>query len=248
MSAPAPAAQRIRSQARLDAAVLLRNGEQLLVSLILPALALIAAVQIPYPDLGPGPRIDVAAPGVLALAVISTAFTGQAIATGFDRRYGVLRLLGVTPLGRGGLLAGRILAVLLVEAIQFVVLAALAVALGWRPDVVGILPFGVFWLLGTATFVAFALLLAGTLRPEATLALANLVWVLLLGVGGVVMPADRFGAPWSTIVSWLPSAALGDGFRSAFAHHSLPLGPLLVLIGWTAIFSIAASRWFRWSE
>ncbi len=248
MSAPAPATARIRSQAALDAGILLRNGEQLIVSMILPALALIVAVKAPYPDLGTAARVDVATPGILALAVISTAFTGQAIATGFDRRYGVLRLLGVTPLGRSGLLAGRILAVLLVEAIQFVVLAALGFALGWRPDVIGVLPFAVFWLLGTVTFVAFALLLAGTLRPEATLAIANLIWVLLLGLGGVVLPAGRFSEPWSTIVSFLPSAALGDGFRSAFDHHGLPLLPLLILVAWGAVLSLAASRWFRWSE
>ena len=248
MSAPAPASTRIRSQAGLDAGILLRNGEQLIVSMILPALALVVAAKAPYPDLGPGARVDVATPGVLALAVISTAFTGQAISTAFDRRYGVLRLLGVTPLGRSGLLAGRVLAVLVVEAIQFAVLAGLGLALGWRPDVVGVLPFLVFWLLGTATFVAFAMLLAGTLRPEATLAVANLIWVLLLGVGGVVLPADRFGAPWSRVVSLLPSAALGDGFRAAFEHHGLPPGPLLILLAWGAIFGFAASRWFRWSE
>lgn len=248
MSGPAPAAARIRSQARLDAGILLRNGEQLIVSMILPALALLVAVKAPYPDLGAGSRVDVATPGVLALAVISTAFTGQAIATGFDRRYGVLRLLGVTPLGRSGLLAGRILAVLVVEAIQFAVLAGLGLALGWRPDVVGVLPFSVFWLLGTATFVAFAMLLAGTLRPEATLALANLVWVLLLGFGGVVLPAERFGDPWSTVVSVLPSAALADGFRAAFTHHALPLGPVVLLLAWGAVLGFAASRWFRWSE
>lgn len=248
MSRPAPAADRIRSQARLDTGILLRNGEQLIVSIILPALALIVAVKAPYPDLGPGARVDVAAPGVLALAVISTAFTGQAIATGFDRRYGVLRLLGVTPLGRSGLLAGRIAAVLLVEAVQFAVLAGLGLALGWRPQVVGLLPFAVFWLVGTITFVAFALLLAGTLRPEATLAVANLIWVLLLGLGGVVLPAAQFGAPWSAMIAALPSAALADGFRAAFSGHGLPVVSLLVLAAWGAVFSLGTARWFRWSE
>src|SRR5262245_61244402 len=96
--APAPAAapprQRVVAQARGEVGVLLRNGEQLLVAVALPALVLVGLVDASAPDLGPAARIDVIMPGVLALALISSAFTGQAIQTGFDRRYGVLRLLG----------------------------------------------------------------------------------------------------------------------------------------------------------
>ncbi len=248
MSAPAPPRDRVLAQARFDTRTLLSNGEQLIVSLVLPALALVGLVLSPFPDLGTARRVDVVAPGILALAVLSTAFTGQAISTGFDRRYGVLRLLGVTPLGRSGLVIARILAVLAIETIQFVVLGGLGLAMGWRPDVLGLAPFLVFWVLGTATFVAFALLMAGTLRAEATLALSNLVWVLMLGLGGVVLPADRFPEPWSSLVSMLPSAALGDGFRAAFEQHGLPLGPLLILLGWGALFILGASRLFRWSD
>ncbi len=248
MSAPTPAATRVRAQARFDAETFLRNGEQLLVSIVLPAMAMLALTLAPFPDLGTSRRIDVVAPGILALAILSSAFTAQAIATGFDRRYGVLRLLGVTPLGRSGLLAARVLAVLAIQVIQFVVLGAMALALGWRPDVIGVVPFLVFWVLGTTTFVAFALLLAGTLRAEATLALANLIWVLMLAVGGVVLPADRMSAPWSQIVAWLPSAALGDGFRQAFATHALPIVPLLALLVWGGIFAALTARLFRWSD
>src|SRR5699024_5012919 len=122
----------------------------------------------------------------LALAVLSTAFTGQAIATGFDRRYGVLRLLGVTPLGRSGLLAAKAIAVLGVELLQVIVLGAIGLALGWEPAWVGILPALLVGLLGTWAFVALALLLAGTIRAEGVLALANLIWILLLGIGGIL--------------------------------------------------------------
>lgn len=248
MSAPAPTGRRVVAQARFDAATLLRNGEQLMVSLLIPAMALVGLVKISFPDLGADRRVDVLTPGVLALAVISTAFTGQAIATGFDRRYGVLRLLGVSPLGRSGLLAGRVIAVLVVEAIQFVVLGAIGFALGWHPAVFGVIPFVVFWLLGTVAFVAFAMLFAGTLRAEATLALANIVFVLIMAAGGVVVPGSSLGSPWSTIVSYLPSAALGDGLRAAFEHHTLALGPFAILLVWAAVLSALASRLFRWSD
>lgn len=248
MSAPASPAARIGAQARFDTLTLLRNGEQLMVSLLIPAMALVGLVKVSYPDLSPDRRVDALTPGILALAIISTAFTGQAIATGFDRRYGVLRLLGASPLGRGGLLAGRILAVLVIEALQMVVLGAIGLALGWHPAAVGILPVLVFWLLGTVCFVAFAFTFAGTLRAEATLALANIVFVLIMAAGGVILPGAHLGAPWGDIVSWLPSAALGDGLRAAFEHGRLAWRPLLVLAAWAAGFSALAARFFRWSD
>src|SRR3954464_809568 len=129
----APPRQRVVAQARGEIGVLLRNGEQLLVAVVLPALVLIGLEQATSPDLGSARRIDVVAPGVLALALISSAFTGQAIQTGFDRRYGVLRLLGSTPLGRTGLLAAKAVAAGSVLALQVLVVSALALALGWHP-------------------------------------------------------------------------------------------------------------------
>jgi ABC-2 type transport system permease protein len=240
--------QRVRAQAAFETQTLLRNGEQLLVSLILPALALAALVFTHVGTLGPGRRVDVAVPGVLALAIISTAFTGQAISTGFDRRYGVLRLLGVSPLGRGGLLAGRAAAVLAVEAVQLAVLGGLAWAWGWRPEPTGFLIAALFWLLGTWAFVAWAMVLAGTLRAEAVLALANLVWVLLLGVGGVVVPADLLPSGLSHLAAGLPSGALGDGLRAAFLTGSLTWGAAAILLAWAVVGTAWSSRVFRWSD
>jgi ABC-2 type transport system permease protein len=240
---PAPAARRILAQARFDARVLLRNGEQLLLTLVLPALLLVGLTLAGVPDLGPGPRIDVVAPGVLALAVLSTAFTGQAIGTAFDRRYGVLRLLGTTPLGRSGLLAGRVLAVLAVEVVQVVVLGAIAVALGWRPGAANVVLWLPVWLLGTAAFVALGLLLAGTLRSEAVLAAANLVWVLLVALGGVVVPLH---GTLGQVAAALPSGALGNASRAALQHGRLDVAALGVLVVWTLAASLAAVRWFRW--
>jgi ABC-2 type transport system permease protein len=245
--AAAPAA-RVLAQARFEATTLLRNGEQLLVSLVLPALALLALHYAGLPDLGPGRRIDVVVPGALALAVLSTAFTGQAIATGFDRRYGVLRLLGVTPLGRTGLLVAKAVAVLVVELLQSLVLGAIGLALGWQPDWLGLLPALLVGLLGTWAFVAIALLLAGTVRAEGVLALANLVWILLLGIGGILVPRTVLPDGLAAAVRWLPSAALGDGLRSAFLGAHVAVVPVLVLLGWAVAATALASRLFRWSD
>ena len=78
--------------------------------------------------------VDVFAHGVLALAVMSTAFTSLAIATGFERRYGVIKRLGSSPLPRSGLLLGKVGALLLVEALQIVVITGVARGLGWEPN------------------------------------------------------------------------------------------------------------------
>jgi ABC-2 type transport system permease protein len=244
----APAHQRILAQAGFEAGTLLRNGEQLLVALVLPALALVGLALSHSPSLGSGRRIDLAVPGILALAVISTAFTGQAIATGFDRRYGVLRLLGVSPLGRSGLLVAKALAVVAIELLQFFVIGALGLALGWRPRWVGLFAAALLVLAATWAFVALAMLLAGTLRAEGVLALANLIWVVLLGLGGVIIPPSQLPAGLSHIAALLPSGALGDGLRAAFVHGRLSGIPLLVLVVWGAAATALASRTFRWSD
>lgn len=248
MTAAAPARARVLAQARFEAGTLLRNGEQLLVAVILPALALVGLAYGHSPSLGPGRRIDVAVPGVLALAIISTAFTGQAISTGFDRRYGVLRLLGASPLGRSGLLVAKALAVLALELIQAMVIGALGLALGWHPHWLGLLPAVVVALLGTWAFVALALLLAGTVRAEGVLAVANLLWVVLLTLGGVIVPRSEQPAGLSHIAATLPSSALADGLREAFLHGRLAGIPVLVLLVWGAGATALAARTFRWGD
>lgn len=244
---PAPRGQRVVAQARFEAGILVRNGEQLLVSLVLPVLALVALVTVSYPDLAT-PRIAVVAPGVLALALVSTAFTGQAIQTAFDRRYGVLRMLATTPVGTDGLLAGKALAIGAVAAAQLAVLGLLAALMGWRPDPLGLLLAPVTGALGVWVFVALALLVAGAMRAEAVLAVANLAWVLIAGVGGLLLPGGTLGGTVAAIVRWLPSGALGDAFRDQLAHGSVPLLPWLVLLVWGTALSLAVLRTFRWRD
>lgn len=245
----APAVRRVLAQARFETRAILSNGEQLLVTLVLPALLLVALARTTLVDLDTGgaSRVGAVTPGVLALAVMSTAFTSQAIATAFDRRNGVLRLLATTPLGRGGLLAGKVLGVLAVEAVQVVVLGAVALGLGWQPDPSGVVPALLAVLLGTAAFTALGLLVAGTLRAEAVLAIANLVLVLLAVGGGIVVPAEQLPGPLAGIAAALPSGALGEAMRSALADGVPAVGPLLVLAAWAAGLGALTARLFRWS-
>lgn len=244
----ATTASMVASQARMEIRLLLRNGEQVVLSIVIPMLALVGgAVAANRLDIGGARPIDVLTPGVLALAILSTSFTSLAIGTGFERRYGVLKQLGVTPLPRAGLLAGKILSLLTVQLGQLALICAVAAALGWRPVLTPatVVAAVALWWSGSAAFAAWALLIAGTLRAEATLALANLVFVLLLAGGAVLAPATTYG-PAAGLVRALPSGALAEGLRDALRHGRVDGVAIVVLLVWAAVGSVATSRMFRW--
>ncbi|MFF5102323.1 ABC transporter permease [Streptomyces sp. NPDC000134] len=242
----APLTRMIAAQAALETKMLLRNGEQLLLTVVIPTLLLVLFSSVDIVDTGVGEAVDFLAPGVLALAVMSTAFTGQAIATGFERRYGVLKRLASSPLPRWGLMTAKTLSVLVTEVLQVALLTVIAFALGWSPHGN---PFAVLLLLvlGTAAFSGLGLLMAGTLKAEATLAAANLVFLLLLVGGGVIVPLDRFPDAAQDVLGLLPISALSDGLRDVLQHGAaLPWGDLGVLAVWAAAALAAAGRFFRW--
>ncbi|MFG2866253.1 ABC transporter permease [Streptomyces sp. NPDC048338] len=242
----APIGRMIAAQTALETRMLLRNGEQLLLTVIIPSLLLVLFSTVDVVDTGTEAAVDFLAPGVLALAVMSTAFTGQAIATGFERRYGVLKLLGASPLPRWALMTSKTLSVLVTEVLQVVLLTAIALALGWSPQGG---PFSVLLLLvlGTAAFSGLGLLMAGTLRAEATLAAANLVFLLLLVGGGVIVPLDRFPDAARAVLELLPISALSEGLRDVLQHGAaMPWGQAGILAVWAVLGLGAAARFFRW--
>ncbi|WP_329115618.1 ABC transporter permease [Streptomyces sp. NBC_01465] len=248
----APLPRMIAAQASFETKMLLRNGEQLLLTVIIPSLLLVLfssvdIITVPTQTAGgAGKSVDFLAPGILALAVMSTAFTGQAIATGFERRYGVLKRLGASPLPRWALMTAKTLAVLVTEVLQIALLTVIAFALGWSPHgnpaaVVLLL------VLGTAAFSGLGLLMAGTLKAEATLAAANLVFLLLLVAGGVIVPMDKFPGGVQSVLNLLPISALSDGLRDVLQHGaSMPWGDLGILAVWAVLGLGAAARFFRW--
>lgn len=248
--ASAPLRRMIAAQAAQEARQLLRNGEQLTLTLVIPLLLLAAFSLEPLINFGGGyTRIDFLAPGVIALAVMSTAFTSQAIATGFERRYGVLKRLGATPLSRQGLIAAKTATIVGVELLQAVIILLVAFGLGWSPDAspAAIVVVPLLVLLGTAAFSGFALLLAGTLRAEATLAAANLIYVILLGIGGVVFPLTKFPPGARSGLELLPSGALSTGLRDVLAHASaFPVRDVVTLAVWAVAGVVLAARFFRW--
>ena len=242
----APLGRQVLAQAAMETRLLLRNGEQLLLAVVIPVIVLFGGVKgAQHLGLEFSRRpVDVFAPGVLALAVMSTAFTSLAIATGFERRYGVIKRLGSSPLPRSGLLLGKVGALLLIEALQIVVISLVALALGWQPHA-SVLAAGLTIVLGTAAFASLGLFVAGVLRAEATLAAANLVYLLLMAGGAVVLPSTAYGA-FGGLTRLLPSGALGDALRSAFWSGDFSWLALLVLAVWTALGAVLTARTFKW--
>ena len=235
----------LAAQVRLELTLTLRNGESLLLTLGIPVAILVFFSLVDVLPIN-GDAVDFLAPGVLALAVLATAFANLAIATAFDRSYGVLKRLGATPLGRPRLVAAKALAVLVVIALQTLVLAVAALALGWRPDVEP-LPLILGLVLSVAAFTGLALVVAGRLRARVALAVANAVFVVLLLLSGMVFPLDKLPSGVRDAARALPSTALAETTRGALsADTPVPGRVWPVLIVW-ALASIAlAVALFRW--
>lgn len=239
---------RVRAHARLELTMLLRNGEQLLLTVVLPLGLMLMLSLTEIIDVGGATRPDrlaIVVPSMFALAVLSTSFTALAIQTGFERRYGVLRRIGTTPLPRSDVLLGKSLAVLAIETVQVAVLGGVGAALGWRPDLGGLLVAIPLLLLGSAALASLALLLAGVVRAEATLALANLAYLVLAGAG-VVIPIDRAPDSLQPLLEVLPSAALAESLRIATSSGDVAWTLVATMIVWLAIAAAGVSRWFRW--
>lgn len=238
--------RRTTAQLRSEVMLVLRNGEQLLLTLVIPVLLLVffSTVDV-LPSAGQEPA-DFLLPGVVALAVMSTAMVSLGIATGFERTYLVLKRLGATPLTRGELITAKMLTVLVVELLQLAVLLPLGLALGWQPGGTVLLAVPAV-ALGTAAFAGVGLTLAGRLRGEINLAAQNGLYLVLLLLGGMMIPLTSLPGPLRTVAGVLPSAALADVLRDTLTGvgHQ-PGSSWVVLAVWAVAAPVAAARLFRW--
>jgi ABC-2 type transport system permease protein len=237
----------ILAQSRVELALTLRRGENLVVSLAIPVGILVFFAKVEVVQTSLRDPVQFLVPGVLALAVMSSAMVSLGIATGYERRYGVLKRLGSTPLSRAGLLTAKTINVVALEVVQAVVLLGVGAALGWHSEgsvaaAVGLL------LLGTVAFAGIGLFFAGLLRAEANLAVANALFLLLLFVGGMAYPLAKLPNALATVARGLPAAALSDTVRQALSTSSVSVGALAVLVGWAIGAPLLAARTFRWEE
>jgi ABC-2 type transport system permease protein len=238
----------VRAQTRVEAMLTLRRGESLLVTLAIPLGVLIFFTKVDAVNTTLKDPVDFLVPGVLALAVMASSMVSLGIATGYERHYGVLKRLGTTPLSRAGLLSAKTLNVLVIEVVQAVAIIVTGIALGWSTSGRIVLAVGLL-LIGTVAFAGIGMLMAGTLRAEANLALANALFLVLLFLGGMAYPLDKLPDALELIAKALPAAALSETVRAALnSSLSFPTGELAVLVAWAIAAPLLAARFFSWEE
>ncbi len=235
----------VGAQTRMELILTLRRGESLIVTMGIPLLFLIlfSRLDIAGDEIS---SIDFLVPGILALSIIATAMVSFSISTGFDRQYGVLKLLGGSPLTRTQLIGSKVIAICAIEVVQIALVIIIGVFLDWSPA-------GGYWqaaivmLVGTVCFAGLGLWIAGTLRAEGTLALSNGLFVLVILIGGVVFPLDRLPDVLTGASKAMPAAAFGDALRRAFAGDPALISvPFAVLVVWAVVFCVLAAITFKW--
>ncbi|OBF61222.1 multidrug ABC transporter permease [Mycobacterium sp. 852002-51971_SCH5477799-a] len=242
---PSAVPKMLAAQFGLELKLLLRNGEQLLLTMFIPITLLVGLTLLPLGLFGQH-RAATFTPVIMALAVISTAFTGQAIAVAFDRRYGALKRLGATPLPVWGIIAGKSLAVVTVVFLQAILLGAIGFALGWRPTPAALALGAAVIALGTVVFAALGLLLGGTLRAEIVLAVANLMWFVFAGLGALTLETGITPTAVKLAARLTPSGALTEALSQAMTM-SVDWFGMVVLVAWGAVGALSALRWFRFT-
>ena len=252
MSRPASPAAAIAAMTAMELRLVLRRGENLFATIVIPTIVLVLFSSISILPTGTGRPVDFLLPGAIALGIVATSLVSLGITTAYDRSYGVLKRLGGSPLSRAELVAARLLTVLVVEAVQITLLVTTAiVVLGWSTrDGASPLLFVAAVALGTVAFAGLGLLLAGTLRAETVLALANLLFLGFMVVGGIIVPIDQLPGPLAAIAGALPAAPLSELLRDALGASGPGLGdlasPVVLLAAWALVaVGLAAAR-FRW--
>jgi ABC-2 type transport system permease protein len=242
-----PSRQALAAQTRAETVLQLRRGENLIVTLAIPLGILVFFAKVDAISTDFAHPVDFLVPGVLSLAVMASAMVSLGIATGFERRYGVLKRLGSTPLSRSGLLVAKTATVLGLEVVQIVLVVVVGIAIGWSPSG-GLGAAVVLLLIGTVAFAGIGLLMAGTLRAEANLAAANGLFLVLLFLGGMAYPLDKLPTALQDFAKLLPAAALSETVRAVLSSQPFPSGELVVLLVWAVVMPVLAARYFRWEE
>jgi ABC-2 type transport system permease protein len=247
----APPLRAIAAMTAMELRLALRRGENLFATIVIPTIVLVLFSSISILPTGTTRPFDFLLPGTIALAIVATSLVSLGITTAYDRSYGVLKRLGGSPLSRGELVAARVLTVLIIEAVQIALLVVVAIAaLGWTAGPGASIALAVVAVvLGTAAFAGLGLWLAGTLRAETVLALANVLFLGFLVIGGVIVPIGQLPAPLAAVAAALPAAPLSELLRIAFG--AAPAGadvvsPLVLLAAWAAGLLGVAAATFRW--
>ena len=245
MSRPAGFAVAVRSQASMEARLTARRAENLLAMIGIPAAVLTFFGTVGVGGIAGGvPKL---LPPTLALAIVASGLVNLGIATAYERGYGVLKRLGGAPLGRAGLLTAKLVVVGAIAVLQVVALVALAAVLGWRASPsTSWLGLALVAFIGVAAFAGLGLLLAGSLRPEATLVVANALFLAAILLGGVFAPFGDLPGPFGSVATLLPVGALTEAFDNVLTGQGDVVRPFVLLGAWALGAFVVAARTFRW--
>jgi ABC-2 type transport system permease protein len=247
VSNAAPLACQVLEQVKCELLLTARRGENVLITLIVPVVLLIFFTSLNLaPKIG-GSTINFLLPGILALAIIAAGMVNLGIATAYERYYGVLKRLGSSPLSRSGLIMAKVISILILELFQAIMLIGVAIVLyGWRPAGVPVLALLTI-ALGTITFAALGLAMAGALRAEITLAGANALYLVFLLIGGGLVPVNRLPVALADFAQLLPATALTQALQATMTNgNPFPATPLIILAVWAVVILLVAARTFRW--
>ncbi len=246
-SQPASSGKQILNQTRTELLLTARRGENVLITLVVPVMLLIFFASLNVFPSGNERPVNILLPGILALAIIATGMVNLGIATAYERYYGVLKRLGGSPLSRSGLIIAKVISILVLEIVQVVLLVAVAAGLySWTPTGSPLLTL-LALALGTITFAAMGLAMAGALRAEITLAGANALYLVFLLLGGGILPLSHLPGPLAGLAQLLPAAALTQALQASMSQHaSFPGAALLTLLIWGIIMLGIAFRTFKW--
>ncbi len=236
------------SQLRQELTVMARNGEQLLLLVVIPVMLLVFFSQTDFLPTGNENKINFLMPGILSLAVMSTAMVSLGIATGFERSYGVLKRLGTTPLGTRRLVLAKVAAICVIEVAQLLLLIIVGQLLGWNPSRINLAQILVLLLIGTSCFVGIGLTLAGRLRAEFNLAAQNGLYLVLLLLGGIFISNDELPKMLGDVARFLPSSLLSSLLRSSFNSNELVITDAIALCSWALSVCALAVISFKWSD
>ncbi|HEU5228500.1 MAG TPA: ABC transporter permease [Ktedonobacteraceae bacterium] len=246
-STSASLAHQIATQTRYELVLTSRRGENVLVTLIIPVVLLIFFMSINVIPAVNGSPINFLLPGILAVAIMAAGMVNLGIATAYERYYGVLKRLGSSPLPRSGLIIAKVISILILEAVQVILLVGVAAAFyGWRPVGSPLLALLII-ALGTVTFSALGLAMAGALRAEMTLAAANALFLIFIMLGGGILPLSHLPAPLAELAQLLPAAALTQTLQATMTNGvAFPTFSLIVLAVWAVVILLVAIRTFKW--
>lgn len=248
MSRPAPLARAVVALTAMELRMAARRAENVLVTIVVPVAVLVFFTAISVAPQAERPLVVFLLPGTVALAILATSLVNLGIATAYERSYGVLKRLGGAPVGRSTIVVAKLATVGIIELLQLgLLIAVAATVLGWKPDA-PLVPWlvAVGFVLGTTAFAGLGLALAGALRAEATLAIANALFLVFLLLGGIVLPVDHLPGILADVAALLPAGALSAVMRAGLGAGGDALAPLVVLGAWAAAGATAAVRLFRW--